>query len=372
MAANCRRKTISDAHSFARLRPATARGLLAAIGLLGIGAAALTSSPLKKGLVGDARKHGSDIALYRAEIERIRHGESYYQAAAAELTSRGYPTQSVFNWRTPLPIWPLGWLPEPSWGKVLVGATAGVAVLLTFAALAAEAGLAAAAVGGSMLFGGLMFTVLGESYVMPVLWAAALVALSLALYGLQRPFAGAIAGLAGLFCRELAGPYCALACWLAICERRWREVGLWAAGLASYAAFFGWHAANVAQWRLPSAEMHDGSWLQFGGAAFVISLAQVNGWLIGAPQAVAANYLLLALVGAANAASASQRRAAYTLCGYVVLFACVGYEFNQYWGVLLAAPLAWSAALAPCALAALARTAWRREPGSVSLAVLRG
>ena len=48
------------------------------------------------------------MALYRAEVDRIRNGEGYYQAAAAELTARGYPTRSVFNWRTPLPMWLLG------------------------------------------------------------------------------------------------------------------------------------------------------------------------------------------------------------------------------------------------------------------------
>ena len=37
--------------------------------------------------------------------DRIRAGEGYYQVAAEELVERGYPTRSVFNWRTPLPMW---------------------------------------------------------------------------------------------------------------------------------------------------------------------------------------------------------------------------------------------------------------------------
>ena len=38
----------------------------------------------------------------RRKSRWIHAGQSYYDAAAAELTARGYPTHSVFNWRTPL------------------------------------------------------------------------------------------------------------------------------------------------------------------------------------------------------------------------------------------------------------------------------
>ena len=49
---------------------------------------------------------GEDLKCYRGIIYRIQQGEGYYQAAHAELSSRGYPTKSVFNWRLPF----LGWL----------------------------------------------------------------------------------------------------------------------------------------------------------------------------------------------------------------------------------------------------------------------
>jgi hypothetical protein len=48
---------------------------------------------------------GEDLRCYRSIVDRIRSGEGYYKAAYSELLSRGYPTGSVFNWRTPL----LGW-----------------------------------------------------------------------------------------------------------------------------------------------------------------------------------------------------------------------------------------------------------------------
>ena len=68
----------------------------------------------------------------------IHQGESYYEAAADELTSRGYPTRSVFNWRTPLPMWLLGMLPAFEIGKAIIGFLAVAVILLAFEALARE------------------------------------------------------------------------------------------------------------------------------------------------------------------------------------------------------------------------------------------
>ena len=78
------------------------------------------------------------MALYRAEVDRIHSGEGYYQAAAAELTARGYPTRSVFNWRTPLPVWLLGKMPAVVLGKALLGAMALLLMLMAFEAVARE------------------------------------------------------------------------------------------------------------------------------------------------------------------------------------------------------------------------------------------
>lgn len=66
----------------------------------------------------------SDQDLYWAEVDLIAEGHGYYEAASVELTARGYPTQSVFNWRMPLPMWLLGNLPRPEYGKWLLGAFA--------------------------------------------------------------------------------------------------------------------------------------------------------------------------------------------------------------------------------------------------------
>ena len=57
-------------------------------------------------------KGGEDLRCYRSIADRIRSGEGYYQAAYSELLARGYPTTSIFNWRTPLLSWTFGHLPD--------------------------------------------------------------------------------------------------------------------------------------------------------------------------------------------------------------------------------------------------------------------
>ena len=92
-----------------------------------------------------------------------------------------------------------------------------------------------------LLTGPLMPTVLGELFVMPVLWAGVLIALSACAYGINRPYLGVALGLAAVFFRELALPYCVLCAAMALWQGRRRELAVWAIGLAAWLAFFGWH-----------------------------------------------------------------------------------------------------------------------------------
>ena len=130
----------SNPTGYRRLSPRQARCVLALSGLVLAGAVALTLSPWASSNLRPRRGRPNDVSLYRAEVERIRRGESYYQAAAAELPARGYPTRSVFNWRTPLPMWLLGKMPSAAWGKALLGLMALAAIMMALAALARDEG----------------------------------------------------------------------------------------------------------------------------------------------------------------------------------------------------------------------------------------
>ena len=230
------------------------------VGRHGVGialGAAVTLAPTPGGSLAPPVAGPSDVVLYRAEVDRIHDGEGYYQAAAHELTTRGYPTRSVFNWRTPLPIWLLGKLPAVVLGQVLLGGMSLALMLMAFKALAREEELAVAVasvegkrgrspfvrrpmprvgaglrgipaggkrslVGDGSLFlrralfcpaacalwltGPLLLTILNDLFVMPVLWAGVLIGLSVCAYGLGRPGLGVAFGLAAVFFRELAPP----------------------------------------------------------------------------------------------------------------------------------------------------------------------
>ena len=338
---------------YRRLSPRQARWVLAVSGAALAGAVALTLSPLASSNLLPRRERPADVALYQAEVARIRNGEGYYQAAAAELSARGYPTRSVFNWRTPLPMWLLGKLP-PAWGKALLGIMALVAIALALAGLAREHSESAAGQSRASMFipvacailliGAVLPTVLGDLFVMPVLWAGVLIALSLGAYGIGRPRLGVAFGLAAVFFRELALPYCLLSAVLAWRARRRQEVWAWLVGLAAWLLLFGLHWWRVRGLIPPDAVAHRHGWLCCGGAAFVISTAQMNAYLLCLPQWATAVYLVAAMLGFAGWNTPWGTRIGLSACLFLTAFAVVGQSFNQYWGAMIAPLLCFGAA----------------------------
>ncbi len=367
----------SLATAYSRLTPWQARLVLALVVLVAAAAVAVTQSPLGSSNMDSDRRQPSDVALYRAEVDRVRTGEGYYQAAAAELIARGYPTRSVFNWRTPLPMWMLGKLPSAADGKLLLGGLGLLLIVLAFAVLSREeeaALLEKPAVAPSveeqpgapailflpigcalLLTGPALPTVLGDLFVMPVLWSGIFIGLSVCAYGLERRYWGVAFGLAALFFRELALPYCVLAAAMAWWQGRRRELFVWAIGLLAWCLFFAWHWSMVQGVISPTAHAHRASWLQLGGAGFVISVVQMNAYLLLLPQWVTALYLVAALLGMAGWDTPLGRRVGLTTCLYLMAFAVVGYSFNQYWGAMIAPLLCFGVARCPRSLADLAK-----------------
>ena len=335
---------IQNPSPFAAISPQAARTALRITGLMIVLLVAVSLSPWASGFADKPSRGAGDVQLYRAEIDRIAAGEGYYQAADEELHQRGYPTRSVFNWRTPLPMWLLGVLPGEIFGRLIIGILAGAALLLTVIVLRREAGVCSALLGGLIMVGALAPCWLEEIYVMPVVWAGVLILLSIFAYAIGRPGWGVICGLAAVFVRELAGPYAIVCLILAVRQRRRREVALWLVGLAAYGAFYLWHAKQAMALVGPTDHAHAGGWLQFGGAAFAISIAQMNAFLLLLPQWVTAIFLPLAILGFAGWNSPTGLRAGITVCLFLTMFAFVGIAINQYWGSLIAPLLCLGAA----------------------------
>jgi hypothetical protein len=345
----------AETTGFARLTPWQARAVLAAWALLAGICLAMLPVPLPPCDAREESNNNGDVALYRAEVERVRAGENYYQVAGQELVARGYPTASVFNWRTPLPMWLIGKLPHPLWGKALLGL---LALGLLLAAFEASSRQQSNIYRGALplvllMCGPLLPCLLGDLYVMPVLWAGMLIGLSVCAYGLERPYLGATAGVAAVFFRELALPYCLLGALLAAWQRRRGELLVWLAGMAGWACFFALHWLEVKQMIGPQAVAHREGWVQFGGLAFVQATMQMNACLLLLPQWVTALYFAAAMLGLAGWHSPLGLRTTLTVCLFAVAFSIVGHDFNRYWGLLVAPLVCFGVVRFPASLADL-------------------
>ncbi len=356
---------------YARLTPRTARVVFAVLVLLCGLCVTVTLSPLASGNADNPPLHSTDVQLYRAEIDRIRAGEGYYEAANAELRARGYTTRSVFNWRTPTPFWVMGWMPAVVLGKALLCALALAVMLTAFEALAREQNNVvrrpiACAV---LLTGPLMPCILADLFVMPVLWAGVLIALSVGAHGVGRPRWGVALGLAAVFFRELALPYCLVAAAIAWRGGRRRELTAWVVGLTAFLVFFTLHCLQASTLIRPGDRAHAESWVQFGGLPYVISTAQMNAYLVLLPQWLTALYFVAALFGLAGWHTPLGLRVGLTVSAFVVMFGVIGQPFNQYWGSLVAPLLCFGVVRFPASLrdlwlAASARAAVCRPAGA--------
>ncbi len=345
--------------SYARLSPRQARAVLIALMLLiGVG---LWKSPTPPQLcdVREENARSGDVYLYMSEIKRIHAGENYYQVAAEELVAKGYPTASVFNWRTPLPMWLIGKLPEPLLGRLILIVAGVVTLLMAFEAAAREQPnvyrLAIPLAG--LLVAPLLPCFQGNVFVLSEIWAGIMMALSLCAYGVRLRFLGATMALAALFFRELALPYCLLGLALALWERRPKESTVYVVGLSGWAVYYGLHCWKVSHLITAGAIAHQQGWVRFGGLTFVIAVTQMNSWLVLLPVWVTVIFFALAMVGFGGWRTAWGTRIALTACMYVVAFSIVGQDFNRYWGLLIAPLFCFGVVRAPAALWDLWRAA---------------
>lgn len=351
------------------------RTFIAAWSILTVAALVVSLSPLKSGFADRPSRGPGDVALYRAEVDRIGRGEGYYEAAATELRARGYPTRSRLNWRTPLPMAFLGWLPDPRLGQALLAGLGLLALVWAFDAVAADASAGVAPPSGmvtagctgdgcragsapvsvdwrslapalgafALMTGAWMPTILGNLYVMPELWSGLLVTLAVLASAGRRGAWAVLAGVAALFLRELAAPAVLVLAAFAIWGGHWRQTLGWALGLAAYAGFYAWHASQVGPLIGPNDLAHAGSWWQWGGLPFVLSTCQMNAYLLILPQWATALVFSLAWLGVWGWQTRLGARVSLVLAGYFAAFALAGYDFNQYWGSMFAPLLALAA-----------------------------
>ncbi len=338
--------------NFARLSPWQARGvLIALLALLGAGMWKSPTPPPLCDVRAENAKSG-DVFLYMTEIKRIHVGENYYHVAAEELVTQGYPTASVFNWRTPLPMWLIGKLPDPLVGRLILIAACIAMLLMAFEAAAREQPnvYRLAMPMAALLIGPMLPCFQGDVFVLTEVWAGIMIALSLCAYGVELRFLGATAALAALFFRELALPYCVLGLALALWQRRPKESTVYVVGLIGWMVFYALHCWTVSHLITAAAEAHPHGWVRFGGLTFIIAVTQMNPCLVLLPVWVTVIFFALSMIGFAARQTAWTERITLTACLYVVAFSFVGQEFNRYWGLMIAPLFCFGIVRAPAAL----------------------
>jgi len=302
-----------------------------------------------------------DLALYRDVIAEVRSGRDYYAVAGERIPHYGFPIGSPLNWRLPTYAWLFSWLPGPTWIQAALVALSIVALGLAFVAQSRVAGVGYAALRIFLLFGVVHWAIDGQAYLAQEPWAATLMIVSLSAHALAaqqgrwRVLAVA-AGIAALLFRELALPYCLVACAFAAHKRRWSEAAGWAAGIALFFGFFAWHVGQVKA-QLAGTEVAGAAglaqWLRFGGLDFILLTTRMNSLLFAASPWLLWLFLLLSLVGLSRSQGESNNIACLAALLYLVGFAVVGRPENFYWGLMPAPLVAWGSAQAPRCLAEL-------------------
>ena len=192
-----------------------------------------------------------DVELYYAVTQRVQAGQAYCDALGGELQARGYPTRSVFNWRTPLHTELIAHLPSLAWARVLLLLAAACAIGLSAAAMCRD-----------------RRNDDGRG------WSGAWIAISVGCYALGWRCADASAGLPALFFRELAVPYRSYG--------RWRNARQNPHGVEDRVWRDGSSSAGCAFSSLPAEQAFRWAFL-FGWPRYICP-SPSSGWRVGAAR----------------------------------------------------------------------------------------
>jgi len=301
-----------------------------------------------------------DLALFVKIDDAMRTGVSYYDAAHQQLTTNGYGTRSVFNWRTPALSWFLAALPSLVIAQALMVAMVGAAMVVFTKFFYAEGGRPLAYFGFAIMVLSLAFVFVPYAVLMHELPTGLLILLSVALYSQKRHRLGLAAGAAALVLREHAGIYVLVCIWLAWRARRRDELAGWAVLLCCYCAYFAWHYWQVQLQITSTDRAYPDSWIQFGGLRFVLATSQFNGVFALIPLPLHAFLMPAALLGLWAWPGETGLRARLTVVAAMLIFAMVGKPFNTYWGMIYTPLMSIGLALAPLAIIQLWRAIERR------------
>lgn len=299
----------------------------------------------------------SDLGLYDAIVERVRHGGNYYQVAAEELRSRpGYPLRPFVTFR----------MPTLAKVQALLPPMAGVALLYVLVASVALAWIVRimgafpdgpARIVAALLLGAALFTpVQPILYPSHEVWSGLLIALSLGVWRPGRWVEAMALGAAAMLIRELAVLYVLVMLGFALLEGRRREALGWIAGLAVFAAALGAHAWAVGQVTNPVDPASEG-WSGLNGFWFFVQTVRHTSVLEAFPFIVSVPVVVLAILGWASWRDPAGARMLATIAAYALLIGLAARLNNFYWGLMIGPVILLGLTFAPDGVRDLVRAA---------------
>jgi hypothetical protein len=335
--------------------------LVAALMLYGVTAIVVGSggSPRVQPAGADAMRSGDlvgDHALYANIAARVAQGEDYYSAAAAEQRANAYPLKPFITVR--LPVLAHGFALLGDRGMTLLVTIIGIAAILAWqrrlehdAALPRYARLAAL-----MMAANLSQIVFYDWALLHEVAAGALIALALALYRPERPWAAAGALAVAVAVRETVLPVAVLLGCFALYDRDRRGILLWLGfGLAA-AAMLALHYVAVSA-VVRADDLASPGWSGLGGwASYVAFVRDVSAFRF-LPTWVSALLIPLALLGWASWRGRTGLAVLLVQLVYALVLMLFARPNNFYWAMLVVPTLFAGLIFVPAALGTLWRSA---------------
>lgn len=310
-----------------------------------------TASPLiarEEGMIGDH-------ALYLKILRQMEAGKPYYPTVAEQHRIYGYPLRPFVAVRLPTLATTLSAIGLPA-GIAVTSLLALAALFLWRRRLTGEPGLPAYARFAVPLMAiNLGQAMSGQWVLMHEVVAGVLIAIALALYRPERPWAALAVIAAALTLRETVLPVAMLLGLFALIDRDWKLAGAWIAVGIAFAIGLAFHAAAVAG-VARADDIGGAGWLGMNGWTNYIGFIHKTSVLrFGAPPWIAAVLVPLALLGWLAWRSRLGTLGLTVQLVYAAAFMLFARPDNDYWGMLVIPTLFIGLVLAPAALAALVR-----------------
>ena len=302
----------------------------------------------------------ADVVLYETIVAGLRGGGDYYSVTATALRSGDYPLRPFVTFRLPT-LAVVQALVPPMVVVLLLYLLAGIVLLVWWRRLKpAFSRGPPRLVAMVLMLGGMAVFVSAELAPLHEVWAALLVALSLALRREDRWVEAVALGLMAMLVRETAALYVVIMAGAALLEGRRREAIGWAATLLVLAIVVALHARAVAAVVTVTDPFSPG-WSGLLGFGFFVKATTLFTALAVAPAWLAALLVGLALFGWAAWHDPLALRACTILWSYAALIGIFGRGDTFYWAVLVAPFLLVGLAFVPDGVRDLLRAALDRR-----------